>query len=121
MVVKSDAPKRARGRPAKTGETPPIKKVAAPSPKKEEASTNGDASKKKRGRPSKGNTPNEQVNGISKPKVNLEKIRMIILIQMLYFRFNQLQLRFNKNQKMLMKQQRKNVVDHHQVYRQKNL
>ncbi len=66
----SDAPKRARGRPAKTGETKP---VAAPAPKKKEAAppVNGDASKKPRGRPSKVSTPTEQINGISKPQVNL--------------------------------------------------
>jgi hypothetical protein len=70
--IVSDAPKRARGRPAKTGETIPTKPVVAapPQKKKEEAPpVNGDASKKKRGRPSKGSTPTEQVNGISKPQV----------------------------------------------------
>jgi hypothetical protein len=70
--IVSDAPKRARGRPAKTGETIPTKPVVAapPQKKKEEAPpVNGDASKKKRGRPSKGSTPTEQINGISKPQV----------------------------------------------------
>jgi hypothetical protein len=73
--IVSDAPKRARGRPAKTGETIPTKPVVAapPQKKKEEAPpVNGDASKKKRGRPSKGSTPTEQINGISKPQVNLK-------------------------------------------------
>jgi hypothetical protein len=65
-----DTPKRARGRPPKIVETPSTtKKVAVPAPKQEEAPINGDASKKKRGRPSKGNTSNEQINGISKPQV----------------------------------------------------
>jgi len=68
--IKSDTPKRARGRPAKAGEsTPTPKTVVVAKTKKEEVSTNGDASKKKRGRPSKISTPNEQINGISKPQV----------------------------------------------------
>jgi len=71
----SDAAKRARGRPSKTGETAtPIKKVVAvavavPNKQKEETATNGDAIKKGRGRPAKTSTPNEQSNVISKPKV----------------------------------------------------
>ncbi len=68
----SNTPKRARGRPPKTGETTPSTKkvVVAPKIQKEVPSTNGDESKKKRGRPSKISTPNEQINGISKPQVN---------------------------------------------------
>jgi len=74
--IVSDAPKRARGRPAKTGETIPTKPVAAPPQKKKEEAppVNGDASKKKRGRPSKGSTPTEQINGISKLQVNFERL-----------------------------------------------
>ncbi len=69
--INFDTPKRARGRPAKTGESTPIpKKVVVVQAKKEvEVSTNDDASKKKRGRPSKSSTPNEQINGISKLQV----------------------------------------------------
>jgi len=68
----SNTPKRARGRPPKTGETTPSTKkvVVAPKIQKEVPSTNGDESKKKRGRPSKISTPNEQINGITKPQVN---------------------------------------------------
>lgn len=68
--------KRGRGRPSKTNEAPPTKKVvpSSPLPKKEEIPTNGDASIKKRGRPSKADTPTEQVNGISKPQVQISQV-----------------------------------------------
>jgi len=45
------------------------KNVVVPNKKTEEATTNGDANKKKRGRPSKSSTPTEQINRISKPQV----------------------------------------------------
>jgi len=70
VSINSDTPKRARGRPPKAGETTPLtKKVVVPKKQTEVAATNGDESKKKRGRPSKISTPNEQINGISKPQV----------------------------------------------------
>jgi hypothetical protein len=75
VINNSDAPKRARGRPAKSGETSsPVKNVVAVPPKKKEEvapATNGNGNQKKRGRPSKTSTPNEQNNVISKPQVNL--------------------------------------------------
>ncbi|CAF2347391.1 unnamed protein product [Rotaria sp. Silwood2] len=71
----SDTPKRGRGRPPKTGETPSSKnKVTALKKKNEEISTNVDANKRKRGRPSKSSTSNEQINGISKPHVQVTPV-----------------------------------------------
>ncbi|CAF0893250.1 unnamed protein product [Adineta steineri] len=73
VVKKVDAPTsgRGRGRPPKAVETSPAKKVVVPQQQEEEeeVETNGDANKKKRGRPSKIDTPDEQTNGIKKPQV----------------------------------------------------
>jgi hypothetical protein len=74
----SDSTKRARGRPPKAAETPSAPKpVSVPVKTKEVAATNG----KRRGRPSKTSTSNEQTNGISKPQVNDQyKNRLIIIL-----------------------------------------
>ncbi|CAF3369775.1 unnamed protein product [Rotaria sp. Silwood1] len=73
----SATPKRGRGRPPKGGETPSsTKKVtAALKNKKEEiTATNVDLNKKKRGRPSKSSASHEQINGISKPQVQVTPV-----------------------------------------------
>jgi hypothetical protein len=73
VQANADQPKRGRGRPPKSADKSSIadKKPAIANKFKEQASIHDDTQKRKRGRPSKNNTLNEQVNGISKPQVNL--------------------------------------------------
>ncbi|CAF1011821.1 unnamed protein product [Adineta ricciae] len=79
VIKNANEVKRGRGRPSKTtGETSSTKKaVLTTSGKNEQPSANGNANKKKRGRPSKNVVaPTEQISSIVKPQVRANPVEV---------------------------------------------